>query len=63
MNIYKYHFNPESLDLYEERLTRVPILAFVRARKLGKTFPEGEAAIAKSWLWKEEYQKEFKVKL
>ena len=47
MNIYKYHADPESLDLYEERLIRVPKLAFEHAISLGKRFPEGEAAIAK----------------
>jgi hypothetical protein len=47
MNIYQYHTDPESLDYYEERLTRVPKLAYDHAKSLGKRFPEGEAAIAK----------------
>jgi hypothetical protein len=47
MNIYKYHSDPESLDHYEERLTRVPKLAFEHAKSLRRRFPEGEAAIAK----------------
>jgi hypothetical protein len=47
MNIYKFHTNPESLDHYEERLTKVPNLAYEHAESLLKRFPEGEAAIAK----------------
>jgi hypothetical protein len=47
MNIYKFHTDPESLDHYEKRLTRVPKLAYEHARDLGRRFPEGEAAIAK----------------
>jgi hypothetical protein len=48
MNIYQFHTNPESLDFYEERLTRVPKLAYEHAKSLDRRFPEGEAAIAKS---------------
>jgi hypothetical protein len=48
MNIYQFHSNPESLDLYEERFTRVPNFALTHAEHLGGRFPEGEAAIAKN---------------
>ncbi len=51
MNIYKYHTDPESLDHYEDRLTRVPELAFEHAMSLGRRFPEGEAAIANNALY------------
>jgi hypothetical protein len=51
MNIYEFHTDPESLDLYEERLTRVPKLAYDHARSLRRRFPEGEAAIAKSAIY------------
>jgi hypothetical protein len=47
MNIYKFHADPASLDHYEERLTRVPKLAYEHAKCLDRRFPEGEAAIAK----------------
>jgi hypothetical protein len=47
MNIYKFHADPASLDHYEERLTRVPKLAHEHAKRLGRRFPDGEAAIAK----------------
>jgi hypothetical protein len=47
MNIYQFYTDPESLDHYEERLTRVPKLAHEHAKRLGRRFPDGEAAIAK----------------
>jgi hypothetical protein len=47
MNLYKFHTNPESLDFYKERLTKVPQFAYEHAKILGRRFPEGEAAIAK----------------
>jgi hypothetical protein len=58
MNIYKFHTNPESLDHYEERLTRVPKLAYEHAKKLGRRFPEGEAVIAKDAKWSYWYARE-----
>jgi hypothetical protein len=62
MNIYQFHTVPETLDGYEERLTRVPKLAYEHAKSSGRRFPEGEAAIAKSE-WKREYEEEFYVNL
>ena len=55
MNIYKFHTNPESLDFYEERLTKVPKLAFEHAKSLGRRFLEGEEAIAKDTVYAYEY--------
>jgi hypothetical protein len=51
MNIYQFHTNPESLDHYEERLTKVPKLAYEHAESLDRRFPEGEPAIAKNKMW------------
>ena len=59
MNIYKFHTDPECLDLYEERLTRVPKLAYERAKSLLRRFPEGEAAIAKDAEYAYRYAKSF----
>ncbi len=46
-NIYKYHANPESLDLFNEVIAKNHKLAYEHAKNLGKRFPEGEAAIVK----------------
>jgi hypothetical protein len=47
MNIYKFHTNPESLDFYEEVLTKDPKLALDYARFIGEKFTDGEKAISK----------------
>jgi len=36
MNLYKYHNNPEQLDGYEDRVLRVPELAYEFAKEKGK---------------------------
>jgi hypothetical protein len=47
MNLYKYYSKPQELTGYDERIAKIPQLAYVYARSTGKRFPEGEAAIAK----------------
>jgi hypothetical protein len=50
MNIYQFHTNPESLDLYDIMIRRDAQIAWNHALREYKRFPEGEAAIAKdSW--------------
>jgi hypothetical protein len=51
MNIYQFHTDPETLDLFNESLSKVPEIAFEHAKSLGRRFPEGEAAIAKHAWW------------
>jgi hypothetical protein len=46
-NIYRYHADPESLDLFREVTAKNPEFAYICALALGRRFPGGEAAIAK----------------
>jgi hypothetical protein len=61
MNIYRFHSNPEFLDGYKERWTKIPQfaqIAFQNSIKSGgKRFPEEEIAIAKNTHYAYEYAK------
>lgn len=57
MNLYSFHINPAILDGYDTARLKVPELAIVYAREVGKPVPECEPAIAKNGNFSFDYAK------
>ena len=51
MNLYDYYTKPQELTGYDERIAKIPQLAYKYARSTGQQFPEGEAVIATDPKW------------